>query len=288
MSRRARRRLIGGLLAILITILTLDALLFWIDPLGVVQARHAQATFFLLMQPHETGYRLQTGTHRIHHYTMTVTEAGNRTVPDTNLQAACTIAVIGDSLTMGIGVEDRETWVNRLAQQFDNVRFINAGRSDYSAPNILALKDAIPAEGYIWLIIENDDIERLQFWRFVPVGNPYLPATRLYVRHLQRQFARAQDGQPGRPVNRARFDETAAQIVENPSTIGFAFERPQAESIGARLAQRYDNVHLIPDYRGRISAADGHPNTAGHIEIAAAMQPYLTDFMDMRCPFQQP
>ncbi len=283
LNQRTRRKIIGGLLAILITILTLDALLFWLDPLGAVQARHAQTTFFLLMQPHETGYRLQTGTHQIHNYTMTVTEAGNRDVPDTNRQAACTIAVIGDSLTMGIGVEDNQTWVNLLAQQFENVRFINAGRSDYSAPNILALKDNTPAEGYIWLIIENDSIEAFRLWLFVPTGNPYLPATRLYVRYIRQQFRPHTHEQTGRPFNLARFDGIAAQIFEAPDAIGFALDLPQAESIGAAVAQRYDNVHLIAPYNGRISAADGHPSPAGHIEIASAMQPYLTDFVETIC-----
>jgi lysophospholipase L1-like esterase len=279
---RARRLIVQILSILIITLVMLDAFLYHLDPLGVVAARHAQATFFTLMELHPTGYRLRTGTHRLHNYTMTITEEGYRAVPD-NAGAGCTIAAIGDSVTMGIGVDDSDTWVNLLAQALPDVYWINAGRSDYSVGNVLALLQNTPADGYLWVILGNDVITPFDG---VPVLaqniNIYLPATRLYIEYVRSlsQTSVRYEGQPGRPVAMEQYWDSADQLLTTPNVLGFAFAD---DDTGMDTASRYDNVRIIPPFTARLSPADSHPSIEGHRQIANAMLPYVREFAASIC-----
>jgi hypothetical protein len=275
------------LLITIMTLLTVDTFLYHLDPLGVVAIHHAQATYLLLMQPHPSGYRLRAGQHRLHNYTMTITQEGYRATPD-SATSDCTIAAIGDSLTMGVGVDDANTWVNLLAREIQQASWVNAGRGDYSAGNIWALLENTPADGYLWLIFSNDAITPM---REIPVlidpnANIYLPATRLYLNYV-RGLSPASGGdtpnygeQPGRPVDFEQFWRYADDILTHPHVLAFAF----ADNVlGVESFSRYDNVYVIPPFTARLSYADGHPSIQGHQQIAAAMLPQVKLFADSLC-----
>jgi|GEM_PF-2083144 len=281
-----RRSLIYLLVSLIFAILFLDALLFWIDPLGVVAAQHAMINLMRSQLPHETGYRLEEGDHWLHNYTMTLDADGNRITPQSNPNAECTIAAIGDSVTVGIGVNDEDTWVNLLAMTYPDIHWINTGRSNYSAPNVQWLQASTPADGYVWIIIDNDNILP-QVVTQPPIVNDerYPSATRLYYNYLRYQFAEPTTAQPGRPVDNPMFYEVSHQILDRADTIAFAFDvETRVSNITQQLVDDYDNVYKIPWYAGgEISVADRHPNPKGHRLIAEALEPMIGDFADRIC-----
>jgi len=294
-----RRSIIYVLISTLLMVLMLDALLFWLDPIGLVEHSHAHSSFHLLIREHETGYRLQTGQHLIHNYTLTIDEAGNRVTPASNSQATCTIAAIGDSVTMGSGVDDDKTWVNQLAIAFPDVAWINTGRSNYSAPNVLALQMNTDADGYIWLIIDNDNIEALTVPGTTLPGYAvaatqqelYPSATRLHLNYLRSRLntsAATDETLPIRPINDTLFYDVASQILTQENTIGFALDvdNPVSSIAGVSriTAETYENVYFIPWYtRNEISLIDKHPNPSGHVQIAEGMIPIIERFVQQVC-----
>lgn len=275
MSQSLRHRMIGILISLLGFILFTDAILYHLDPLGIVDAVHANHDFHMILQDDITGYRLPAGTQRFHHWTATILPDGSRAVPATNVDAPCTIATIGDSMTFGQGVEDSETWVNMLAGNFPDVQFINPARPDYSAPNIAALKLAYAADGYLWLLIGNDDLEAYQYHALYPL-HPYPPATALYRHWLFRRLQAA-------PASERQIDETAywqaVGIIQRDDTriVGF-----RDVPLTVATDQRYP-VALIPAYTAFVSPVDSHPNADGHQQIAHSLYPYVAKFLTMVC-----
>lgn len=268
-------RIIAILFMIAATLLLIDGCLYHVDPLGLVEGVHDSHTFHMLMQDDPTGYRLPAGTHHFHALDVTILEDGSRAVPATNATAPCTIAAIGDSMTFGSGVGDSETWVNLLAEYYPAVRFINAARPDYSAPNVAALKAAYPADGYLWLLIFNDVLEAYVYQGIYP-AHPYPAATALYQDWLINRFR----------ATTYRLRETdmrgywqAVEQITGDNVLLFGFVN---DALTMNTAFRYPVV-LIPPYSAFVSRADRHPNATGHQQIATSLLPYLAPFVDMVC-----
>lgn len=269
-------RLIGMLCSILCFILLLDALLYWIDPLGIVASVHGNHSFHAVMRDDPTGYILQAGTHRFHDYTATILADGSRAVPATNPDASCTLATIGDSMTFGQGVHDNETWVNLIAAQYPDVHVINPARPDYSAQNIAALKQTYPADGYLWMLIYNDALSPYVYSGVQP-AYPYPMATALYrawfVNRLRDTASRAT-----RQVDMQAYWQAVEQIAgDNVLIAGFA-----GDELTETTALRHPLI-LLPLYTAFVSPVDNHPNAEGHRQIADSLSPYLSPFVDTMC-----
>jgi hypothetical protein len=269
-------RLIAILSITILTLLVIDFGLYHLDPLGIVSSVHGNHSFHAVMQPDPTGYRLATGTHRFHDYTATILADGSRAIPATNGNAECTLATIGDSMTFGQGVNDADTWVNLLAEQYPDVHFANPSRPDYSAVNVTALKQAYPADGYIWLLIYNDAIEPYVYSGVQP-AYPYPPATTLYRAWFVNQF-RGAATQGTRQTDMQAYWQAVNTIADDNVLIaGFA-----EDELAMTTAMQYP-VILLPAYTAFVSPVDRHPNAEGHRQIADSLLPYLTPFIEMVC-----
>lgn len=268
-------RIIGILIAIAFTLLLIDACLYHADPLGIVDGTYSNHTFHFLMQDDATGYRLPSGVHHFHSQTIAILDDGSRVVPATNADARCTIAAIGDSMTFGSGVGDSETWVNLLAEIYQDVHFINPARPDYSAPNVAALKTAYPADGYLWLLIFNDILEPYVYQPIYP-AHPYPAATAIYKDWLVRRFSASQYRL--REVDMGDYWQAVEQIAgDNVLIFGFI-----NDALTMNTAFRYPVV-LIPPYTAFVSRTDIHPNPIGHQQIASSLLPYLSPFLEQVC-----
>lgn len=263
--RKFIRRLCYLLIAIL---LLLDFLLWHLDPLGAVTYDHDLAALFPISEPDATGIRYLPGRYTLWGYTLTIGHDGLRIVPHTAF-SDCTIATVGDSLTFGMGVNDAETFTNSLAQHIP-AHWVNAGIPGYSAVNVERQIGAVEADGYIWLIIGNDDED-------VTLYQGYRQTRRLTglsstVNFLLRRSYPA--------PNIERFRAGADAILARDNVLGFVFE-------GQRLTELvqtyYPQVIVLPQYTGIISRADMHPNAAGHQQIADAMLPYVIEFVEGIC-----
>jgi hypothetical protein len=273
MKRKTRYQIIYILCCILCCIALLDAMLYWIDPLGIVRASHAKSDLQSLIINHSTGYALQSGTYLLNYYTVTTLADGSRLVPDTNLNAGCVIAFIGDSVTWGQGVNDDETWVNILASRFLNVHFMNVARSDYSAPNIAALKRVYPANGYVWLLIENDAIAPYVYQDF-ELSWAYPPSSRLYFDW----FFRRPKTNENRSSDIEQYWQAVSEIITD-NTLVFGLD---GDTLAQETSSRY-TVHLIPRWTQNVSTVDTHANAEGNQEIAAAVLPFVEPFITMIC-----
>lgn len=273
MKRKYRRAIIIVLINIIIILLVNDALLYWLDPLGVVDAMHENHDRHKHLINHPTGYAIEPGTHSWHFYDVTILEDFSRYVPDTNVNADCTIATIGDSVTFGFGVNDSETWVNLLAREYPTVHFINPARGDYSAANIALLKADTRANGYIWLIIGND-AETPYIYSGVLPSYWYPPATKIYLHWLTNR------NKPliNRESDNAIYWQSVGQIITD-NIIVFGFNN---DPLAIETSEVY-NVHLIDAWTTNVSFVDGHPNVQGHQQIAESLNPSVTRFIAQQC-----
>jgi hypothetical protein len=262
-------KMIRNALYVLIgTGILLDAALWHLDPLGV---RHAMVDWHQLSRgalPAVSGYHYTPGPYDMLVYDATIGLDGLRVVPDTRY-SDCTVATIGDSITFGMGVQDNQTFTNLLAQTFTDVQWVNAGMPAYNVENVREQLAAVPADGYIWLIIRNDDVPRARYG-YVP---PVLSATALYLEFFFYPDLPAPDFE--------FFDTTAREMLSRRDVLPFVHEH---ERLIPEILAHYPAIPVVPNDRQQVvSAGDNHPNAAGHQQIAHAMQPYVAPFIERIC-----
>lgn len=268
MSSTSRRKLISGLSIFLATLVLLELLLTLTDPLGVND--YTQSLFWTTSQrlEHPTGYKLPEGTHTEPGYRVTILPDGERLVPDTTAHP-CRIVFIGDSVTFGMGVDDDETFVNYLAPVID-AELVNTGRPGYDTLNLSAGLSHYEADGYVYLIVDNDWTEPTYPYEYV-TPSPYTLSR--YISFLIRSQ------QPVPPPDFTAYQDTI-QAMKDANVLVFAFE---GSTVGA-YARNFVEVHTVPPRRFVNAPADRHPNPKGHREIADAMRDPLHTYVEEVCP----
>lgn len=255
------------LITILLVILGLNMLLRLFDPLGVIRYSNQSRALFQLAIPHPTGYRLTPGYHDIG-YQLTIGLDGLRIVPDSNMLADCTIAVIGDSVAFGMGVHDTESIVNLLARAYPDVYWINASLPAYNVGNITRQLDSVSANGYLWFVVQNDN-EPDYYYQTVSRKAPATALAR-YIDALTTHYDyRTED-----------FASRADAIVSRSDVLTAAFEN---YILTDDIHSAYPDVLVIPLWTHNISPFDPHPNAQGHQEIAQAINPYIPEFITEIC-----
>lgn len=238
------------LFSIALTLIALELILRLFDPLGVVYLEDIGAVF----DKAESGnpYTLAPGVYRFNTFTATILADRSRLVPDNSTIADCVIVAIGDSVTFGHGVNDKDTWVNLLARQFQGGQFINTGMNGYNSHAVREMQAqwVERANGFIYLVTSNDSdpqlpsLERDRFY-------PYLSA---YLLILQAPSQHEQDTPFAFLADIAAIQQTAPTLVLEGIT--------------------YSEVN---------SYADPHPNAAGHEQIASAILPMVRETIQAWC-----
>jgi hypothetical protein len=268
MSRRTRHTIIYSLLSIVLTLLLIEAGLRLFDPWGVNRYYADQMALPSVERP-GTDYTLRAGTYHLSTWTATELADHTRRLPDAR-HGSCRVAIIGDSVTWGYGVSDSLTFVNRLASQFPTVEIINPSYSGYNSEQVRTLVNLYPADAYVYLVISNDP------------DASYQPGSdeSAYTASAIKRYVLFITGALSRP-NRSdwpRFWRDMAAMQADGRITFVAFDAP----FGRLIAQRYP-VHLIPMYHTSNSRMDGHPDAAGHAEIAATMLPIVRSAVERAC-----
>ena len=232
------------------------------------------------LEDHPTGFGFEPGTHELIGYTVTIMDDYNRLVPDTNPDADCTIAAIGDSMTYGGGVNDDETWVNLLAQAFPDVHFLNTGRPAYAASEIRELYRFTEADGYIYFIINNDimpesGMERLpENYRLPNIFGLYRAgiSNRYNFEHITEQEFEVADFDT--------FWATLGEFSSGGDVMMFTYDYWE---ITEETVERFPEVLVIPYTDDRVSWYDAHPNATGHQAIFDSIRDDVAALIEEQC-----
>jgi hypothetical protein len=234
----------------------LDGTLALIDPLGIVRFRGDLRQFYAEAShlSDVTDYVLTPGIHDFGDWVMAVDTDGRRIVPDTAQDCVQTLAFVGDSVTMGFGVDDAETWVNLVAREFPGLCFINAGVSGYNSRSV---RETLPAADiYIYYIVEND-VET------VTPPHPSSPLDSTLYRYLWYLYHKPH---VGTKAELARFWAD----IEDLAARGIYFVGDS--DLMARVAAQYPaQSFMVERWNTTVSWADGHADANGNQEIATQM-----------------
>ena len=284
MGKKLRRILIIVLWTFLVTVFGIEAILRLTDPWGVIDVYDDLVLFHENFETHPLrGYVLPEGEYQFNRWTATVDARQTRLVPDTNPNASCTIAMVGDSVTFGHGVDDEDTFTNHLARSFPDVQFINAGLNGYNIGNVLGTIRSIEADAYIYFIIHNDVDPPLEIGQQGRVKY----AITLYNHSLRAMLANDDEADPVE-------SETPADVVypdwfiTDAQTIAGFDNVLIAANVGNSLLEYIETIDaplvIISKTKHRVSRADPHPNAEGHGEMAQSLLPHVDRWIAEHCP----
>lgn len=284
----------GALLIVLSTLLLLEALLRLIDPWGLRYFNDlARIGNEIFVYDEARGHLMQDGDHAFSHWRASIRH-GVRVVPSTNPQADCTLAVLGDSVAFGYGVDDEQTWVNLVAARFPQVHVINAALPRYNSTNVLLSARDLQAQGgvdaYFYLIISND-IEGsidIRSSRFVGDGSNLTQIVRYLNFAIFRgggtDYSPPPEGDTSilsdsDPLRRLLSEMAELSAIPNMHLAAFQYE----SLTNTLLAEGFELALLrYPDRR--ISLADYHLNPQGNAELAEQIAPLWESILAQACP----
>lgn len=264
MSRRVRHSTIYLLSTTLVLLLVIEGGLRALDPWGVLRYFNDLSTMFRqFRQDDQRGYVLPPGYYSFSNWSATILADGTRRVPDVHA-APCTLAMLGDSVTFGHGVNDADTWVNLLAQTFLSVHFLNVSANGYNIENVAGARRAIHADGYLYLLINNDNQVQVNYRQ--TGSGPSAIRQYLYVVHPPEHEL------PLLPIT--DFNHLLNQMLSDPQVMVVAFDIPG-------ISQRVP--HHIPLWTATNSRADGHANAEGNRQIARSLAPLVRQMAQQYC-----
>lgn len=260
--RRWMRRIAVALILVALTLLTSEALLRWIDPLGFWRYYNDLRAVRSNTWPHaDRHFVAAPGRFELMGWSYRVDLPDyTRHTPSSKNEAGCTIVALGDSVTFGLGVDDGETWPNLLAEQTD-CSVVNAGVPGYDLWTVYKTYTAFPeADKYVYLLIENDaahDTERLAD---VP---PSVSAVKAYLYLLE---IGAHHAHPATVPD--DFWAVYDALASDPRVIICGF---RDGGLAEQVAASGREITLLEPYTSRISWADAHPDSTGQTQIVAGI-----------------
>ena len=284
MKKRIVRTIIVVLWTFIATVITLELILRTTDPLGMFHAYNDLVVLHKNLESHpQRGYSLPPGEISFTDWLVTMTPDQTRQVPATNPQASCTIAMVGDSLTFGQGVEDDEPFTNLLAMQYPDVHFINAGIIGYNIHNVLSTIQDIEADAYVYLLINNDAEPELKIERHPRVRYAFSVYFFLAMQRLNGRTDNSAQDPPPDGITTPFPDWAIADaetIIGTDNVLIVGFE-------GGKLAQYIhtldEELIFIPKTNHIVSQSDQHPNPEGHRELATALTPHVEALIAAHC-----
>lgn len=271
-SQTTRRKIIISLCSLLVSLLVAEIILRVIDPLGAWAYTIDSSRIINKngLYDEDVGYLISPGVYKGRGWAVTIDDKGWRETPASSRISQCTIAIIGDSVTFGWGVDDKDTWPNLVASKYHDVEFINRSLWGYNSSNIRGVVETVDVDGFIYLAIGNDNqppIVWQPFWQ-----NPTnTTGVSVYVNHALRKSEQG--------VLWGLFEEDMQVIVSHQPLV-FAFPE---NDVTRWLEGHYPEVVVIDLWTHNISVADSHPDALGHVQIAEQMYPYIDSWLSEAC-----
>lgn len=261
---------LAALVMVLVTVAALELLVAAVDPWGLHYFDDLKQMYAAFEADAQRGYRLPDGVYHFRDWRATMAD-GTRLVPDTDEAAPCELALLGDSVAFGYGVNDADTWANLAAADLPGVRLVNTGMVGYNSANVLGTWQHFPeADAYVYLMNANDRDETLT------VDELHAQAERRPMLWLSRYMSFALRGAGAAPLtadaahlyrdlDRMTQDERLQLVIvqDNP--------------LAADLRDRGYVFRVIPGFTHPISRVDSHPSAAGNRDLAQHMLPILRD-----------
>jgi hypothetical protein len=294
------KNLTGAAALVLFTLLLIEVLLRAVDPWGLYYFQDLEQLGNVIFQPDPVrGYIIPDGEYTFTRWKAEVRNGG-RVVPATYSDSACTIAILGDSVAFGYGVNDGDTWLNVAAREFPDVQFMDLGVPRYNSTNVVGTWKAYPnADAYVYLIISNDlepalDIKNERF-AGGGTGQPWIvrytnfalkrgggtDQAELQVQPDTEAAPPLPDDYPGL----ARFWDEVQELHIDEGVYFVAFEKEPLTS--TLLARDLPLTTWSYPFKRRISLADYHLNPTGNEELAAQALPLLRQIAQDRCESDQ-
>lgn len=276
-----------ALIIILITLLMIEVLLRVLDPWGFVYFDDLSKMSAAFIDDENRIYSLPDGEYQFNNWTATMSNQ-LRFTPNTNPEADCRIALLGDSVTFGYGVSDDETWVNILAEQYPDVYLMNTGVTTYPIEPIIGTYTVYQdeADGFLYLIISNDGHDA-DNTRNENIDNPTrnVPLSLLYFGYylIRLDIIDTPETVEGMSEEHiSRFLDNMAILAEEDSIAFISFDEKEITDVA--LTAGYD-IHVLPPYPNehRISFLDVHLNAAGNAVLAEEIAPILDDLIAQSC-----
>lgn len=270
MKRKWSRSCLMALVWVAVLLLLLEFMLRAVDPMAF-QVRYDALDMISQANGTEQGYQVPAGTYEFWRWTVTIQKDGTRRTPDTHADAPCTLAILGDSVSFGYGVNDQDTYANQLARRFPDVNVVNAAQTGYNAGNIRAVYAAYEqADAFIYLAVDNDSDTRAGAMS----AEPRLPQVSTYLIWLWKR-SRGETWQSPAPApdDVTRYLDTLHPLFEDDRV----------------LVVTYGAIDFVPDpdvivpITSTIAPGDNHPDKAGHREIAERLTPIVAELINRMC-----
>lgn len=275
MAKKARRGCLVVLVWVLISVLAIEGLLRLFDPWGAIKYYDDLTRQIATYVPAAQGYTMPPGVYQFAGWSATISTDATRLLPDAH-GGACNLVFVGDSVAFGFGVNDADTFVNRLAAQM-NAHVSNRAMTGYNSDNVRRSVALFPADGYIYIVIDNDAVATIDY----PNGQPaHLNSTLEGHSALQVYLDVMNKVSTDISTDDKRFAADIGALAGRSDLLMVVFAAPFADRVQA-LAP---DALILPAWTHSISHTDPHPSAAGHAEIAAALLPVVKAFEAQICP----
>ena len=269
------RRFLGNFalfaIALAISLVSVEILIRSVDPSGgYVYFSDLRLARRATIADDDLGAAFLPGFYAMSSWAFEIGADGYRKTPNAPINAGCTVAIIGDSVTFGLGVDDGETYTALLQAGYPDVRLINAGMNGYNAGNFGPVADATPADGYVYYHIPNDAQPRKEWRPEQPA--PLLWGWRVYLGSATP--ATAPDVDPALRAERyGDFLDRDNLLILTPNHDQWLIEAHGAIP--------------VPMWTSYNSLRDHHPDALGHQQIADSIRGYVDGFIQEICTSNQ-
>jgi hypothetical protein len=300
MKKRLSQNITVLLVSALVMLGLFEVLLRVVDPLGVDRLATTLWQISQAIDPDdERGFGLPTGNYRLAGWRMAIDDDRNRVTPNAT-DADCKITFVGDSITIGQGVNDAAVWVNLLAEDAQ-ATYINAGFSGYNIYQVAQTLNVRESDGYVYLLVYNDPYIAIPFEtsgkqqgfslrRFIQLrllratysyGLAYraglitgerlqTPQTEAFVGHTELESSEELD----------RFFDIFAEIAERDDVLILGFDD---SALTVAVQEKHEGVVAIPNFTDTISWFDAHASEEGNRELAAHARDAVEAFTQQVC-----
>ncbi len=292
------KALLGAFLIVGGTFLLIELALRVVDPWGIAYFDDLAYMGNEVFATHpQRGFYMPDDTYSFSHWQATIADE-RRIVPDTDTDAACDIAVLGDSVAFGYGVSDQAAWVNQVAEAMPQTHILNYAVPRYNSTNVLQTYETIeaenPADAYLYLIVQNDIETAInpatQYFAGSGQGLPQIlrytnfaiyrgTSAPVLLQGSGDDTASTEAPLPDSP-QLTRFFVELERMAQAPNLTLAAF---QQERLTNNMAQRDYELVLLDYPPHRISFADYHLNAVGNEELAVQLLPVFEQLRDTHC-----